>query len=105
MSPSQMVIKEKPRKRPRVPPNSATFRSKYLHWTFCKWNETDQGGEGVDQFLRLNRDVGGRVPENQAKTIVRGTLKRIHRIAFIKTCTVPFFFSFTKGLPKNLNSL
>ena len=78
-----MVMKEKPRKRPRVPPNSATFGSKYLDQSerlaACKWYETDQGGEGVDQLLCLNCDVGGRVPENQAKTIVRGTLKRIVR--------------------------
>ena len=71
-----MVMKEKPRKRPRVPPNSATFGSKYLHWSFWKWDETDQWGEGVDQLLRLNRDVGRGVPKDQAKTLVRGTLKK-----------------------------
>ena len=82
MSPSQMVIKEKPRKRPRVPPNSATFRSNISNGLFANGIRlTDQGGEGVDQLFRLHRDVGGRVPENQAKTIVRGTLKRIHWIA------------------------
>ena len=58
------------------------------------WN-WNQRREGVDQLLRLNCDEGGGVPENQSKTIVWGALERCY----------DSFDGFTKGLPKNLNSL